>query len=201
MQPGWILFVLTSETKRGRGRPKTKAIKQVAPNWKRFNCIYANSVAQVYQCAPVPATASGLTKAKPNDPTGQFAPGDCFVTFLNQREGEFLLDMYPFPGVERYQSKGDAIDQAVELFEIDEEGRFGDDPHPHPRGQHRLYANPVYDVRYWSDNDTRCDKPFVVFHRGLGRLLLDGRGSTHRFTNLHSAILMADELIKGMSFA
>lgn len=188
---------LDGKTKRPRGRPKTKVPKQVRPNWKWFNCIYANSVAQVYQRALLPNTQSGQAEIAPNDPTADFYPGECLVTFIRRRGDEQVLDLWPFPDVEPMTSDA-AIRLARSLFEeAGEDDRYGDDPDTHERGQYRLYANPVYDVRYWSDGDSRCDRPFIVFHRSLGKILLTGRGTVHRFTTLDAAISKADELIKG----
>ena len=185
--------------KRGRGRPKTKVKKQTTPNWQWFNCVYANSVSQVYQRSLLPNTKSGQAKIAPNDPTAGFHPGDCFVTYLHYRGGEQVLDIMPFPSVTAMPAD-EAIRLAHALFEeAGEDARFGDDPDSHERGQYRLYANSVYDVRYWSDGDSRCDKPFIVFHRALGKILLNQRGSIHRFTNLLAAIEKADDLIKGVT--
>lgn len=182
--------------KRGRGRPTSTAPKQANPNWKWFNCIYANSVAQVYQRSPIPNTKTGLVVEKPNDPTNGFYPGQCFVTFMRIRDNEQVLDIWPFPEIEAMDAH-DAIRLARDLFEESgEDNRYGDDPDTHERGQYRLFANEVYDVRYWSDGDTKCSRPFIIFHRPTAKILVTGLGHIHRFTTLKDAIDKAEELVK-----
>ncbi len=165
--------------KRPRGRPTTKP-KTPTIHFSRFVCIYANAVAQVYQCVSHDILTDAEEERYKDDPTRLLVAGDCFV--LNsgrvQLDGEHAKNYTPLQ----------AIEEADLLWRnADEDARFGTLTGPRKRV---VYANWYCEVQFVPDISIM--QPFVIVHPVFSKVFVDIRGRRRTFKTLDMAIKAAD---------
>ncbi len=166
---------------RRRGRPKRDAAPAPAklPDWSnvRFNCIRANSVAQVWACVKHAGTAKIGRRSK--------AGGAPKETALPHQRGDFAVTKHGEPvrnedgSIRVFASVVAAEDHANWLYwTADEDDRF-------PLDKSKVWATPNIDILF-NPVDNTLSKPFSLWMPFYNKPVFANRTVAHGVSYAHS---------------